>query len=126
MRKVLRNTLTRDGRSAVLITHDLLDVLTLADRVLILESGKVAETGSTASILATPRSHFGARFAGVNLVSGTAGPDGALTTEWGTAWHGTPGAGPRRRTALRSPCSRLPPSRCTATSRTAVRATPSR
>ena len=90
MRKLLRSTLNRDGRSAVLITHDLLDVLTLADRVLVLESGGVAETGSTAAILAAPRSHFGARFAGVNLVSGTAGPDGALNTEWGTAWHGNP------------------------------------
>ena len=90
MRKLLRSTLNRDGRSAVLITHDLLDVLTLADRVLVLESGRVAETGSTAAVLAAPRSHFGARFAGVNLVSGTAGPDGALNTEWGTAWHGNP------------------------------------
>lgn len=92
MRKLLRHTLSRDGRSAVLITHDVLDVLTLADRVLVLESGRVAETGSAASVLAAPRSHFGARFAGVNLVSGTAGPHGVLTTEWGTAWHGTPAA----------------------------------
>ena len=65
--------LTRDGRSAVLVTHDILDVLTLADRVLILEAGRVVETGSAAEVLAAPRSHFGARFAGVNLVSGTAG-----------------------------------------------------
>jgi molybdate transport system ATP-binding protein len=78
------------GRSALLITHDLLDVLTLADRVLVLESGKVVETGSAASVLAAPRSRFGARFAGVYLVSGTAGPDGALNTEWGSAWHGNP------------------------------------
>ena len=92
MRKLLRHTLSRDGRSAVLITHDVLDVLTLADRVLVLESGRVVETGSAASVLAAPRSHFGARFAGVNLVSGTAGPHGVLTTEWGTAWHGTPAA----------------------------------
>ena len=90
MRKLLRNTLSRDGRSAVLITHDLIDVLALADRVLILESGTVVETGSVASVLAAPRSHFGARFAGVNLVSGTAGPGGALKTEWGAAWHGSP------------------------------------
>jgi molybdate transport system ATP-binding protein len=90
MRKLLRNTLSRDGRSAVLITHDLLDVLTLADRVLILESGTVVETGSVASVLASPRSHFGARFAGVNLVSGIAGQDGALNTGWGAAWHGSP------------------------------------
>ena len=73
MRKLLRRVLVRDGRSAVLITHDLVDVLTLADRVLILESGRIVETGSTAAVLAEPRSHFGARFAGVNLVSGTAG-----------------------------------------------------
>jgi molybdate transport system ATP-binding protein len=90
MRKLLRSTLNRDRQSAVLITHDLLDVLTLADRVLILESGRVAETGSAASVLAAPRSQFGARFAGVNLVSGTAGPGGSLNTEWGAAWHGNP------------------------------------
>jgi molybdate transport system ATP-binding protein len=91
MRKVLRGVLTRDGRSAVLITHDLLDVLTLADRVLVLESGRIAETGPTATVLATPRSRFGAQFAGVNLVGGTAGTDGVLTTPWGTAWHGSAG-----------------------------------
>jgi molybdate transport system ATP-binding protein len=91
MRKVLRRVLARDGRSAVLVTHDLLDVLTLADRVLILESGHIAETGSTATILATPRSRFGARFAGVNLVGGTAASDGVLTTVWGAAWHGNAG-----------------------------------
>ncbi|WP_197496513.1 sulfate/molybdate ABC transporter ATP-binding protein [Mycobacterium sp. 1274761.0] len=91
MRKLLRDTLTREGRSAVLITHDIVDVLTLADRVLVLESGRVAETGSAATVLAAPRSAFGARLAGVNLVNGTAAPDGALSTAWGTAWHGVPG-----------------------------------
>ena len=70
MRKVLRRVLTRDGRSAVLVTHDLLDVFTLADRVLVLEAGRIAETGPAATVLAAPRSHFGARFAGVNLVGG--------------------------------------------------------
>lgn len=88
MRKVLREVLTRDNRSAVLITHDLLDVVTLADRVLVIESGQVAETGSVATVLAAPRSRFGARLAGVNLVAGTAGPDGVLTTRWGAVWHG--------------------------------------
>jgi molybdate transport system ATP-binding protein len=91
MRKVLRRVLARDGRSAVLITHDLLDVLTLADRVLVLEAGRIVESGPAATVLAAPRSRFGARFAGVNLVDGTAGADGVLTTEWGTTWHGSPG-----------------------------------
>jgi molybdate transport system ATP-binding protein len=90
MRKLLRNKLTRDGRSAVLVTHELLDVLALADRVLILESGRIVETGSAAAVLAAPRSHFGARFAGVNLLSGTAGAAGAVNTEWGAVWYGNP------------------------------------
>jgi molybdate transport system ATP-binding protein len=91
MRKLLSRVLVRDGRSAVLITHDLVDVLTLADRVLVLEAGKIAEIGSTAAVLAAPRSKFGARFAGVNLVAGIAGPDGVLTTQSGVAWHGVAG-----------------------------------
>ncbi len=36
--------LARDGRSAVLMSHNLLDVLTLADRVLVLETGQIIET----------------------------------------------------------------------------------
>ncbi|WP_006243629.1 sulfate/molybdate ABC transporter ATP-binding protein [Mycolicibacterium tusciae] len=88
MRKLLSRVLVRGGRSAVLITHDLVDVLTLADRVLVLEAGRTAEIGSTAGILAAPRSKFGARFAGVNLVAGIAGPDGVLTTPSGVPWHG--------------------------------------
>lgn len=90
LRKVLRTVLARDGRAAVLITHDLLDVLTLADRVVVLESGRVAESGSAAAVLAAPRSRFGARFAGVNLVGGIAGADGTITTQWGSTWHGVP------------------------------------
>lgn len=89
MRAVLRRVLTRDGRVAVLVTHDLLDVVALADRVAVLESGRIAELGPTAQILAAPRSRFGARFAGVNLVSGRWGADGALYTDWGTQWHGS-------------------------------------
>lgn len=91
MRKLLRHNLADNGRSAVVVTHEILDVLTLADRVVVIDSGRIVESGSASSLLAAPRSRFGARFAGVNLVSGTAGPDGTLTTEWGAAWHGNPG-----------------------------------
>ncbi|KUI21350.1 molybdenum ABC transporter ATP-binding protein [Mycobacterium lehmannii] len=90
MRKVLRDVLTRDGRSAVLVSHDVLDVVALADRVLVLESGTIIETGSAATVLAAPRSDFGARLAGVNLVRGTADGHGVLTTRWDAAWHGNP------------------------------------
>ncbi len=88
MRKVLRRVLARDGRSSVLVTHDLLDVVTLADRVIVLESGRIVESGPTAHVLAAPRSSFGARFAGINLVSGRAGPGTTLMTGWQQVWHG--------------------------------------
>jgi molybdate transport system ATP-binding protein len=91
MRKLLSRVLVRDGRSAVLITHDMVDVLTLADTVLVLEDGRIVEQGSTAAVLGAPRSRFGARFAGVNLIIGTAGADGVLTTQQGLAWHGVLG-----------------------------------
>ncbi|MGV0661036.1 ATP-binding cassette domain-containing protein, partial [Mycolicibacterium pulveris] len=78
VRKVLRKVLAKNGGSAVMVTHDILDVLTLADRVIVMESGRIAETGSAAAILATPRSGFGARFAGVNLVNGVVDDDGAV------------------------------------------------
>ncbi|MEN4401951.1 sulfate/molybdate ABC transporter ATP-binding protein [Mycolicibacterium senegalense] len=90
MRKVLRRVLVRDGRCAVLITHDLLDVLTLADRVIVMEGGRIAESGSAANVLAAPKSRFGARFAGVNLIGGTAAGGGVVNTACGGKWHGTP------------------------------------
>jgi molybdate transport system ATP-binding protein len=77
------------AQRVALDTHDPLAVLTLADRVLVLESGRIVETGSTARVLAAPRSQFAARFAGVNLIGGTADSDGVLTTAWGTVWHGS-------------------------------------
>ena len=114
----------------ILITHELLDVFTLADRVLVLESGKVAEIGPVADVLTAPRSHFGARIAGVNLVNGAIGPDGALHGRSGLHLHGTLADGVRRQGAhtgtRQSRCSRPRPWPSTETSRTAARAIPSR
>jgi molybdate transport system ATP-binding protein len=90
IRAVLRTVVARSGCAVILITHDLLDVFTLADRALVLESGKIAEVGPVPEVLTAPRSHFGARLAGVNLVGGTIGPDGSLQARSGVHWFGTP------------------------------------
>ena len=87
-RSVLRRVLTADSRTALLITHDLIDVLTLADRVLVLEEGKVVEVGRVSEVLTAPRSDFGARIAGVNLVRGRLVGPGMLRDAAGVNWHG--------------------------------------
>ncbi|UVO11574.1 ATP-binding cassette domain-containing protein [Mycobacterium sp. SVM_VP21] len=89
VRTVLRDALGAAGRTTVLVTHDLLDVFALADRVLVLESGRIAEIGCAADVLAAPRSRFGAQIAGVNLVAGVLDSAGVLRTGWGEQWHGS-------------------------------------
>jgi molybdate transport system ATP-binding protein len=70
LRQVLRRVLR--GRTAVIVTHDVLDALLLADRVVVMEGGRVVEEGPTREVLARPRSTFGAGIAGLNLVRGRA------------------------------------------------------
>jgi molybdate transport system ATP-binding protein len=68
LRQVLARVLA--PRTCVMVTHDVLDALLLADRVLVLEGGRVVEEGPSAAVLARPRSAFAARIAGLNLVAG--------------------------------------------------------
>jgi molybdate transport system ATP-binding protein len=90
IRAVLRGAVGRTGCAVVLITHDLLDVVTLADRVLVLEAGRIAEIGPVADVLTAPRSHFGARIAGINLINGTVAADASLHARSGARWHAAP------------------------------------
>jgi molybdate transport system ATP-binding protein len=81
LRQVLRRVLRQSGRTALLVTHDLLDALTLADRVIVLEHGRVVEDGPARAVLTEPRSAFAARIAGIDLIAGTAGDHGLTTPE---------------------------------------------
>lgn len=69
LRRVLRRVL--DGRSAIVVTHDLLDALLLSQRIVVLEQGRVAESGPTDEVLRHPKTRFTARIAGLNLVRGS-------------------------------------------------------
>ncbi|CUR55187.1 Molybdenum import ATP-binding protein modC [metagenome] len=57
-----------DGVS-LLITHDAIDALTIADRVLVLDEGAVAQFGTPAEVAQRPRTEHVARLVGLNVVS---------------------------------------------------------
>nr|WP_264029384.1 ATP-binding cassette domain-containing protein [Cellulosimicrobium sp. SH8] len=71
VRSVLHHAQRERPRTTLLVTHDLLDVLLLADRVVVLEEGRVVEDGPVDQVLTRPRSRFAARLAGVNLLAGS-------------------------------------------------------
>lgn len=85
LRSLLKRVLS--GRSAIIVTHHVLDALMLADQLVILENGRIVESGPVASVLGQPRSSFAASLAGLNVISGTlvdavsldAGPLGVIT-----------------------------------------------
>ncbi|GAA3830017.1 sulfate/molybdate ABC transporter ATP-binding protein [Amycolatopsis tucumanensis] len=84
IRGLLRRVLAADPhRATVLVTHDPLDALALADHVVVLAAGRVVERGPTREVLAAPRTAFTARIAGLNLVPGTAVAEGLRTADGG-------------------------------------------
>ena len=59
----------------ILVTHDPLEAIALADRLVVMEQGKVVQQGTPADVTARPRSRFVADLAGVNLLRGRAHHD---------------------------------------------------
>lgn len=88
IRRLLRHVLA--GSTVVLVTHDPLDALSLADRAVIVEGGRVVHEGPVRDVLAHPRSAFGAALAGVNLVDGVALGLDRIRTADGRELTGTP------------------------------------
>jgi len=77
LRRMLREVLA--DRAAIIVTHDVLDAFTLADRVVVLEAGKVVDAGPTREVLERPRTSFAAGLASLNLLVGTAEGEGIRT-----------------------------------------------
>jgi molybdate transport system ATP-binding protein len=68
----LRAHLTDHPGATVLVTHDPLDAMMLADRLVIVEEGRVVQTGDAAAITTQPRTDYVARLVGLNLYRGRA------------------------------------------------------
>ena len=76
IRRMLRRVLA--DRAAIIVTHDILDAFTLADRVLVLDGGVIVDRGATRQVLERPRTAFAAGLAGLNLVTGVRTADGLV------------------------------------------------
>jgi molybdate transport system ATP-binding protein len=72
LRRDLKRHLASFAGIRIVITHDPLEALALADRLVILERGRVVQTGTPAEVTQRPRSRYVADLVGVNLLRGTA------------------------------------------------------
>jgi molybdate transport system ATP-binding protein len=72
LRRDLRTHLASFPGVRILVTHELLDAVALADRIIVLERGRVAQVGPIAEVAARPRSRYVADLVGINLLQGRA------------------------------------------------------
>lgn len=68
IRRMLHDQLA--GVTTIAVTHDAADAIALADRLFIVEEGRVTQRGPVREVLAAPASGFVASIAGVNRVIG--------------------------------------------------------
>src|SRR5207245_4219358 len=59
----------------LVVTHDPVEALALADHVLVLQAGRLVQSGTASEVAARPRSAYVAELLGVNLFRGTADGD---------------------------------------------------
>jgi molybdate transport system ATP-binding protein len=74
-RRELRRQLESYDGVRVLVTHDPLEAGSLADRLVVVEDGRVVQSGTPAEISARPRSRYVADLVGLNLLRGTGAGD---------------------------------------------------
>ncbi|MEV7689248.1 ABC transporter ATP-binding protein [Streptomyces bungoensis] len=72
VRARLRRHLADFEAVAVLVTHDPLDAMVLADRLVVVEHGRVVQEGTPSGIARRPRTDYIARLVGLNLYRGQA------------------------------------------------------
>jgi molybdate transport system ATP-binding protein len=72
IRAHLAATLAGTGAPVLLVTHDPLDAMTLADRIVILENGRIVQDAPPAEVARRPQTPYAARLVGLNLYRGRA------------------------------------------------------
>jgi molybdate transport system ATP-binding protein len=70
VRAELRSHLEHFAGPVLIITHDPLEAMVMADRLLVLEGGRVVQEGSPADVARRPATDYVARLVGLNLYGG--------------------------------------------------------
>ena len=73
VRRDLKRHLASFPGLRLVVTHDPLEAAALADRLVVMEGGKLVQTGTPAEVTEHPRSQYVADLVGVNLLRGQAG-----------------------------------------------------
>jgi sn-glycerol 3-phosphate transport system ATP-binding protein len=81
MRVEIRALQQRLGMTVVYVTHDQVEAMSMADRVILMREGRIEQQGTPEELYARPATLFAARFIGtpaMNLVALEDSPDGAV------------------------------------------------
>ncbi|MFE0044492.1 ABC transporter ATP-binding protein [Streptomyces albireticuli] len=79
----LRELFGRLGTTVLAVTHDQGEAFALADRVVVMRDGRVAQTGTPLEVWQRPASEFVARFLGFDNVVAARVSGGSADTVWG-------------------------------------------
>jgi len=97
LRASIAALLAERGTTTLFVSHALVDIAGLADRVVVLESGRIVDDGPPARVLRQPRSAFAAELAGVTALEGHASGGGFVTAAgWRVPLDGPVAAGVTR------------------------------
>ena len=81
MRAEIKTLHRRLQNTTIYVTHDQIEAMTMADKIVVLEGGRIAQVGSPLELYDTPANRFVATFIGspaMNILSGTVQPDGII------------------------------------------------
>jgi molybdate transport system ATP-binding protein len=74
VRAQLRGHIAEFGGPVLIITHDPLEAMIMADRLVVIENGRIVQEGSPLDVARQPATQYVARLVGLNLYSGTLDP----------------------------------------------------
>jgi ABC-type sugar transport system ATPase subunit len=87
-RMELRELHAKLGATSIFVTHDQIEAMTMADRIVVLDRGSIQQVGSPRAIYESPRNKFVASFIGspeINLLEGTVHLENGVTNFRGLA-----------------------------------------